>query len=459
MYFLTTRGLTLSLSTVKHSVIRFYSKEVSKCHYDVIVAGGGMVGTTLTCNLGKKTQLSDKKILLLEGSKEFKWTLTDKYSNRVVALTPSTQKLLDSIGAWNHIARGRYATVKKMQVWDACSDAMITFEHDNLVEPVAYIVENDLLLSSVTEIVKEIPNVTVVNEAKIKDYKLANELDSTAEVFMENGDSYTCNLLLGADGANSKVRKTMGVQYLNWDYKQMGIVATLNLSETSDNVVAWQRFLPTGPIAILPLNEKQSSLIWSTTSAHCKDLLRMSEERFVDELNTALWKVYPRDTVIDSITKGFNNFLENLNFASNAVRQLPPGVAGIESNSRAAFPLGFGHSTNYVAKGVALIGDSAHRVHPLAGQGVNLGFGDVSCLSDLLAEAVYSGRNLGSIIHLKEYEKVRQRHNVPTMLAIDGLQKLYCTDLTPIVVLRSLGLQLTHAINPVKKMIMGHAVG
>lgn len=437
---------------------RLFSDETSKSFYDIIIAGGGMVGTTLACTLGMKFKLRDKKILLLEGSKENNWQLTEKYSNRVVALNPSTQKLLESIGAWEHIESARYGSVKKMQVWDALSEAMITFDNDNLIEHVAYIVENDLLLSAVDKIVKEMPNVTVLHEAKIKDYNLASNAGDKTEVILNNDQMYRCSLLLGADGANSKVREKMGVHYLKWDYNQFGVVATLNLSEAGDNIVAWQRFLPSGPIALLPLNDNQSSLVWSTGTTHAKELLKMPEDQFVDELNHALWKVYSRDSIISTATKNLNSLLQNLNLPSNAVRQLPPNIKSIEPNSRAGFPLGFGHATNYVANGVALVGDAAHRVHPLAGQGVNLGFGDACCIADLLADSDYSGRNLGSILPLKKYETLRQRHNIPTMLAIDGLQKLYCTDLTPIVVLRTLGLQITHAINPIKKFIMSHAM-
>ncbi|PNF22636.1 Ubiquinone biosynthesis monooxygenase COQ6, mitochondrial [Cryptotermes secundus] len=249
----------------------------------------------------------------------------------------------------------------------------------------------------------------------------------------------------------------MGVQYLSWDYNQMGVVATLNLSEPMNNVVAWQRFLPTGPVALLPLTDELSSLVWSTSIEHAKELLSISNESFVDALNDALWKKCPRDKIIDVATQRLDNLLESVFETSNAVRQLHPSISGVVEGSRAAFPLGFGHATCYVGKGVALVGDAAHRVHPLAGQGVNLGFGDVKCLSELLCEAVFNGSSLGNMSHLMKYETLRQRHNLPTMLATEGLQKLYGTTLTPVVVLRSLGLQLTHVLSPVKKMIMNYA--
>ncbi|XP_022902305.2 ubiquinone biosynthesis monooxygenase COQ6, mitochondrial [Onthophagus taurus] len=250
----------------------------------------------------------------------------------------------------------------------------------------------------------------------------------------------------------------MGIQYVSWNYNQMGLVATLQLSETTDqNTIAWQRFLPTGPVALLPLNSKQSSLVWSNTPENVKHLLKLPNDQFIDELNSALFKTFQRNNIVQEANKILDTFFKLINLPPNCMRQLPPSVCDVVEGSRAAFPLGFGHAANYVGKNVALVGDAAHRVHPLGGQGVNLGFGDVECLNEILSEAVYSGRKLGSLLDLKEYETKRQRHNVPTMLALDGLQKLYSTEAAPAVLLRSLGLQITHALSPIKRAIIQQA--
>ncbi|KAJ2953217.1 hypothetical protein O0L34_g794 [Tuta absoluta] len=242
----------------------------------------------------------------------------------------------------------------------------------------------------------------------------------------------------------------MGAQYLSWNYDQMGVVATLHLAEETHNTTAWQRFLPTGPVALLPLDSTRSSLVWSTTLDHAKDLLRLPEEQFVDALNDALWKQYPRSSSVDACMSWLSSALKKVGLPDGAQRQLPPSIMGIAAGSRAAFPLGFGHSTRYVAHGVALVGDAAHRVHPLAGQGVNLGFGDVKDLTELLANALYSGLDTSHHSWLEKYESVRQRHNVPTQLAVDALHRLYTVDSPPLVLARSLGLQLTNALQPLK---------
>ncbi|XP_008553591.1 ubiquinone biosynthesis monooxygenase COQ6, mitochondrial [Microplitis demolitor] len=426
-------------------------------HHDIIIAGGGMVGTTLAVALANNRTLQSQKILLLEGGNKHEYKQDEKYSNRVVALNQQTRTLLSSIGAWKHIEAGRYAPVRKMQVWDACSDAMITFNEDHLSEDIAYIVENDLLLHAVNKQVEEKPSVKVIYNAKVEDIVLPKTDNGDAKIKLQSGEEFTSKLLIGADGINSRVRQAMNVQYVKWEYDQMGIVATVELSEPTENIVAWQRFLPTGPVALLPLTSSLSSLVWSMTTKEAKRLLKIPEEEFIDELNSALWKVYPKSSIVESGMKALKQLLEQFSLQTGESRQLQPSVLKIVEESRAAFPLGFGHSTSYVANGVALVGDAAHRVHPLAGQGVNLGFGDVSLLVKLLDEALRSGSTLGDIQHLSTYETLRQRHNVPTMLAIDALHRLYKGTAPPIILARSLGLQLINAIGPVKKILMEHA--
>lgn len=431
--------------------------------YDVVIVGGGMVGTTMACKLGHDKRLSTKRILLLEGSPKKEWQLTPHYSNRVSALNGGTKSLLESIGAWEKISKARCKAVKKMQIWDALSDAMITFNHDEMTEEIAYIVENDLLVDTVSKCLEEsTSNVEVIYNAKVKNCKIPSSdvlsgAHDLAQIEMEDGTSYSCRLLIGADGANSKIRKAMGTQYVSWNYDQMGIVGTLRLSEPMDNVVAWQRFLPTGPIALLPLTDELSSLVWTVGKEEAKLLLRLPNENFVDAVNEVLWKQYPRDSLTESANKIINSLLETINLNSNAIRQLPPSVSGVLDGSRAAFPLGFGHAARYVSPRTALVGDAAHRVHPLAGQGVNLGFGDVQCLAEIVGTTVHLGAEIGNMHSLHEYETLRQRHNIPTMMVIDALQKLYGSSMKPVVVLRSVGLQFTHALNPIKKFIMGHA--
>lgn len=425
-------------------------------HYDVVVSGGGMVGFAAACVLGHSKRLSDRRILLLEGGPKKPWSLPKEYSNRVCALSGHTQRLFEKHGIWEHIKSMRAQPVRRMQVWESCSEAMITFDEKNHDEVVAHIVENDVILQAIKN---QVPNhVEVQFESKVDGYGLPQDSSSHVTISLAGGKTISTDLLIGADGAKSLVRQTMGSQYLGWEYDQMGIVATLELSEPSDNSVAWQRFLPTGPVALLPLSDDRSSLVWSTTKDSAKTLLNLPEEEFTDALNRAIWDNSSTDQTVQAVHEKWTNLLDVIIPSQGAdVRQLPPSVSAVVPGSRGAFPLGLGHAVHYVAPRVVLIGDAAHRVHPLAGQGVNLGFGDVAALLETLEKAVLLGADIGDVRELYKYESERQKHNMATMASIDGLYRLYSTTATPIVLLRSLGLSAVNTLSPLKRYIMKHA--
>lgn len=429
--------------------------------WDIVVSGGGLVGSAMACALGYSSVLLDKKILMLETGPPFSQKpLSEKYSNRVFALTPATRDLLNSFGAWDNICSVRLKPVKRMQVWEACSDARISFQHPGMLHDIAYIVENEVILGGVMEQLAKIPDrVTVLNHAKVTEYLLPKQdgINEWVEIKLENGQKLKTKLLIGADGMRSLVRKTMNVNYTAWNYDQKAIVATLKLSESTENSVAWQRFISTGPIALLPLSDDQSSLVWTATSELADQLMAMPEDNFVDALNSAIWDESKKNPIVEKALGTLNGFLNTLWPGEGNVQQLPPNIISIDEGSRAYFPLGLGHAAHYVASRVALVGDAAHRIHPLAGQGVNLGFGDVHTLTRLLGNSVYNGNDIGTLEPLLEYETERQRHVVPTMCVIDGLNRLYSTDLLPVVLLRSLGLHLTDTFRPIKERIISHA--
>jgi ubiquinone biosynthesis monooxygenase Coq6 len=248
----------------------------------------------------------------------------------------------------------------------------------------------------------------------------------------------------------------MCVNNFTLSYKQLGVVATLELDpeEAGVNTIAWQRFLPSGPIALLPLSENLSSLVWSTSVEHAKELLKMEPDDFVIALNEAFVKHHQSNRVVSDILKTVDSFL----VSKSKITQLPPSVLKLQENSRAAFPLGFGHASSYVCSGAALIGDAAHRIHPLAGQGVNLGFGDVVKLTEVLTDAVYSGSEVGNLQYLLQYEQDRLKSNVPIMMGVHALQQLYCNDFPPFVLMRSLGSKITNSAEPLKSFFMQKAM-
>ncbi|XP_023313056.1 ubiquinone biosynthesis monooxygenase COQ6, mitochondrial-like [Anoplophora glabripennis] len=181
--------------TLTNFVERGLSSNRNENHYDIIITGGGMIGTTLACTLGKNAKLANKHILLLEAGKQKVWSLPEKYSNRVVSINPGTYKLLNYIGAWKHIEASRYAAVKRLQVWDAVSDASITFGEEENTDNVSYIVENDLLIAAVNEEVKTVDKVKIQYNARVKDYHLPEYHENVTQITLDNGDTYTCELL------------------------------------------------------------------------------------------------------------------------------------------------------------------------------------------------------------------------------------------------------------------------
>ncbi|XP_063500359.1 ubiquinone biosynthesis monooxygenase COQ6, mitochondrial isoform X3 [Symphalangus syndactylus] len=395
--------------------------------YDVVVSGGGLVGAAMACALGYHIHFHDKKILLLEaGPKKVLKNLSETYSNRVSSISPGSATLLSSFGAWDHICNMRYRAFRRMQVWDACSEALIMFDKDNL-DDMGYIVENDVIMHALAKQLEAVSDrVTVLYRSKAIRYTWPCPFpmaDSSPWVHITLGDGSTfqTKLLIGADGHNSGVRQAAGIQNVSWNYDQSAVVATLHLSEATENNVAWQRFLPSGPIALLPWSDADHTDFIDTAGAM---------------LQYAVGLLKPTKV---------------------SARQLPPSVARVDAKSRVLFPLGLGHAAEYVRPRVALIGDAAHRVHPLAGQGVNMGFGDISSLAHHLSTAAFNGKDLGSMSHLTGYETERQRHNTALLAATDLLKRLYSTSASPLVLLRTWGLQATNAASPLKEQIMAFA--
>ncbi|XP_025104972.1 ubiquinone biosynthesis monooxygenase COQ6, mitochondrial-like [Pomacea canaliculata] len=434
---------------------------------DVVIAGGGMVGAAMACALAYSNSFAGKRIVLLEAASDRgNFMLPDHFSNRTCALSPATVSLLSRFGAWQEIEKMRCWPVRRMQVWESCSNAMITFGQEELMEPLAFIVENDVILAAILKCLEQAPvSVNIRYRTSALSFQMPG-LEASGKtrskhpwvtVSLPGGKEIKTPLLIGADGAQSAVRTAARFHTVGWNYKQTAVVATLQLSEITENTVAWQRFLPTGPIALLPLSNEHSSLIWTTTPEHADHLLKLSPDSFVDAVNDALWHDRDMDTFVNKAHSSFMGLLQSLIPAEVITRQLPPTVLGLGEGTRACFPLSLVHSSCYVRPRLALIGDAAHRLHPLAGQGVNLGFGDVSCLTSVLEDALSCGSDIGSLAHLLSYETKRQRNNLPVLATIDGLQRLYNTHLMPVVLLRSLGLSAVNAAESLKKLIVQRA--
>jgi ubiquinone biosynthesis monooxygenase Coq6 len=442
-------------------------------YYDIVVVGGGMVGTAMAKALANEKLFKNKKIALIESQpepKEFK--LPEIHSNQVCALNDQTVNLLKSLDSWDFIEKTRhYGRVHNMHVWDGSSDASISFRNED-GSNLALVVENDLIQASLNRGLKQSDNLKILYSSKVKDLK-QNFQNVELELNDQTGTRINAKLVIGSDGANSFIRKKVNFSVMKWDYDQVAIVATLKLSEKSENFTAWQRFLSTGPIALLPLNNEYSTLVWSLKKSLVKELLDLNSEQFVHRVNEAFvteeTKNQFANDLEETLNNGFDLLRESIPDAKKYIvdrnqvpRLLPPRIG--DASVRGSFPLSFLHSNNYVSQRVAMIGDAVHRVHPLAGQGVNLGFGDICCLMNALRDNTLTGTDIGSEIYLKQYQSQRQREAYVKVLGIDFLNKLY-TDQSyaaplkiPLVALRTLGLTMSNRILPLKDIFIKQAM-
>jgi len=365
-----------------------------------------------------------------------------------------------------------------MRVWDGVSGAAIHFdsfgtgiaergEEDGDV--VAYMNENVNLTSALLRRIDELGGVSIFDSQKVEDITFGAEdaevgdLSQWPIVRLGDGRELAARLLVGADGGNSPVRQFAGIESRGWDYGRVGVVATLRMESSIPDttaITAYQRFLPTGPVAMLPLPGNFSTLVWSTTPELAAKLKGLKEKDFVSMVNAAFR--------LGTVDLQYLHTLENGQEEEVAWREqhtsfspdnIPRKVLGVQENSIASFPLKMRHADTYIGERIALVGDAAHTVHPLAGQGLNQGQGDVESLSRTIAYGVQHGMDIGVRMSLEAYEAERYVKNHVLMGVVDKLHKLYAVESGPVVWGRSLGLRAVDALAPVKGFFMRQAAG
>lgn len=427
----------------------------ANAYYDVIIVGGGMVGNAMACSIGLSECLKSKKVLVLDSAEINAPAKNSPRGNRVSAVSPPAVSLFKRLGIWNDLVDLRVKRIDRLEVLDSCSHSSIRFVQSDPANEIAYIVENNAIVGLLTERIKSsCPNIAVRTRAKVAQCSVPSGLDSFATVVLDDGTTLQTSLIIGADGARSRVRNALNFQYTTWEYGQKAVVANLRVQALENNSVAWQRFTPTGPVALLPLSEDMSSVTWSTSAEHADELLSMPPQQFVDLLNEYLTTDIHQNSITNQFLSLTGRALRTVFSVQEKPKPILPTVISVFEGTRAAFPLGFGYSHTYVAPRIALIGDAAHRTHPLAGQGVNLGWSDVKILLQCLEQCVLDGGDLGSLTYLADYDTQGQRRNVPVQVACDWLNRLYLTSSTPFILIRSFGLNAVDRLTPLKDFIV-----
>ncbi|KAJ0406414.1 hypothetical protein P43SY_007022 [Pythium insidiosum] len=444
--------------------------------YDVLVVGGGIVGSALACQLKSNPVFKGKKVALIEtamppvaGPVE-----EDSPDLRVYTITPASRALFESAQVWDKMPESHKASFKDMQVWDAMGDGFIRFDAAKAGrESLGHVVESKVLVRALHDRMNELAQdasdpepLKLYCPAKVKNYRRPSQVSAISEIALEDGTRMAADLVVAADGANSIIRTLTALGTWGWDYDQQAVVATVKTDVA--NHTAWQRFFPTGPLALLPMRDGYSSIVWSCSQEMAQELTSLSPEEFVERLNEALFAPpqtpvapeFPGLPVLSDLVKGVNHAVNTVMAAAALTDPFvaPPKPVEVVGR-RFAFPLKMRHATSYVKPGVALVGDSAHTIHPLAGQGMNLGLADVQSLSDLLVDGVKSGENLSSVHFLEQYEADRKRANISMALAMDGFKRLFGPTPDAVGVARNVGMGTLNAVEPLKNQIMRYAMG
>lgn len=443
---------------------------------------------------------SKLKVALVESqdlNKAQAWNMpSDQFSNRVSSLTPSSASFLRKIGAWEHLYINRVQEYQEMQVWDGETGSRISFDWSMETAPfedmrtVATMTENSNLVRALLGRIAAsgdqgltlFSNTTVASIENGSDLQAAGpdlsawpvlSVKPTGPGSETKGTSrIAARLLVGADGINSPVRSFADIPTQGWDYNRHGIVATLALADLdtppfpANLRTAYQRFLPAlgGPIALLPLPNNHATLVWSTTPENAAYLKSLSPSAFLAMVNAAF-----RLSMTDlKYMMGIERSEQTSHEDELAWRvqhtslpsQTPPLATAVQQSTVASFPLRFRHAAQYISPRVALVGDAAHVIHPLAGQGLNLGLADVAALSRTIEYAVSHGMDIGDLLTLERYSSERYLPNAKIGGACDLLHKIYTIPgQGPITWARSLGLDVIDKLPFVKSFLMKNAEG
>lgn len=389
--------------------------------YDVVISGGGFAGMSLAIALAK----IGLEILLVEKGR-MDAQLEPAFDGRVSAIALGSQRILDSLCVWENIAT-HAEPITDIRVSDGNTPFFVHYDHDTIAAttkgaPFGFIAENRYIKHALHQALSQYKNIHVAERTAIASFK-----NETASITIHTDKNESCRaaLLIGADGKNSGIRKLASIKDVSWAYEQTAIVCTIKHEKPHEGL-AQERFLAAGPFAVLPMTHDRSSLVWVEPNDRVQMYLDLPEDEFVQE-----------------IAERVGGYL---------------GKISVEGK-RFSYPLSLVHAKAYVSGRVVLAGDAAHAIHPIAGQGVNLGFRDVAVLAELIEKQQRLGLDIGSPAALAHYQRWRRFDNVAMLAMTDGLNRLFTNNWLPIRLARDIGLWAVNRANPLKRFFMLHAMG
>ena len=384
---------------------------------ELVIAGGGMVGLTLAiacASAGVEVVVIDREAppRMVE----------EAFDGRASAIAFGSKQALAGIGLWPRVAAEAEA-IREIRVADGASPLFLHYDHAELGEdPLGWIVENRALRRALFARLAELPTLRHLAPATVE---RAERGPGAVTVVLEDGRLVRGALLIAADGRLSPLRRAAGIKTVEWSYPQIGIVCTVR-HERPHLGIAVEHFLPAGPFAILPMTGDRSSIVWTETAALAPRMMALDDVGFLAE-----------------VKRRFGDFLGDL------------AIVG----PRWSYPLSLMHAERYAGHRLALIGDAAHVIHPIAGQGLNLGLRDVAALSELIVDARRLGLDIGNAALLARYERWRRFDNTVLAAVTDGLNRLFSNSLAPLAAARDLGLAVINRVPPMKRFLMRHAMG
>jgi 2-octaprenylphenol hydroxylase len=394
--------------------------------FGIAIVGGGVTGLMLAALLKGSEYGEQMSITVIDAAPRPNHDTTADIGLRVSAISMGSVELFGSVNAWSRIEDTRACAYDRMRVWDESTvpDGATTLRFDAAefaVKQLGFIVENELLRQSLLATIAE-SSVEVIFDAPLR---ALDRYRGSVMLEFEDGRRREADLVVGADGARSFVREATGIDAREWPYEQCAFVTHLRPQQPHRGT-AWQRFLREGPLGMLPLADGRVSIVWSTDA----------------------------DTVSRALAADDRELGQMLTDASDHVL----GELRVEG-PRGTFPLSARHATHYVLPGVALIGDAAHAIHPLAGQGANLGLRDAARLADVITQALQRGEYPADRPVLRRYERARIGENTTMLHFMTGLNRLFTTDSDIVRELRTAGMRLFNVSGPLRQRAVQVALG